>query len=238
MATGNFIAYYRVSTDKQGKSGLGLEAQQAAVAAYLNGGDWKLVAEYTEVETGTSKKQRPVLAEAMAACKLYGATLIIAKLDRLARNVAFISSLMEAGVEFVACDMPTANKFTVHILAAVAEHEAAMISARTKAGLAAKKARGEATGAACWKSDSGMLSEEDRKKGQALGTESIKANKAERWSRVLPMLQRLQGEGMSFRKIAAELNRLGVPTANKKRGGTDGECSQWSATVVSRILKG
>ena len=103
MATGNYIALYRVSTDKQGRSGLGIEAQKEAVARYLNGGSWNLVAEFVEVETGTNKRQRPELTKALDACKLYGATLIIAKLDRLARNVAFISALMESGVEFVAC---------------------------------------------------------------------------------------------------------------------------------------
>lgn len=228
MATGNYIALYRVSTDKQGRSGLGIEAQKEAVARYLNGGDWKLVSEFVEIETGTNKRQRPELTKALDACKLYGATLIIAKLDRLARNVAFISALMESGVEFVACDMPTANKFTVHVLAAVAEHEAAMISARTKAALAAKKARGEKTGASCWRSDTGLLSAEDRQRGQALAVDKIKNDKAERWARVQPIIQRLKGDGMSLRGIANEMNRLNIPTA---RGG------KWSAVMIAKILK-
>src|SRR6516162_2201556 len=141
MAKGKFVAYYRVSTAKQGVSGLGLEAQRTAVLDYLNGGRWKLVGEFKEVESGKDSG-RPALAKALAACRVHNATLIIAKLDRLARNVAFISNLMEAGVEFVAVDFPQANRLTVHILAAVAEHEAAMISARTKAALAAARARG------------------------------------------------------------------------------------------------
>ena len=141
MAKGKFVAYYRVSTEKQGISGLGLEAQRTAVTDFLNGGRWKLVGEFKEVESG-KKNDRPALAKALAACRVHGATLIIAKLDRLARNVAFISNLMEAGVEFTAVDFPQANRLTVHILAAVAEHEAAMISARTKAALAAAKAHG------------------------------------------------------------------------------------------------
>lgn len=228
MATGNYIALYRVSTDKQGRSGLGIEAQKEAVARYLNGGDWKLVSEFVEIETGTNKRQRPELTKALDACKLYGATLIIAKLDRLARNVAFISALMESGVEFVACDMPTANKFTVHVLAAVAEHEAAMISARTKAALAAKKARGEKTGASCWRSDTGLLSAEDRQRGQALAVDKIKTDKAERWARVQPIIQRLKGDGMSLRGIANEMNRLNIPTA---RGG------KWSAVMIAKILR-
>jgi len=123
MATGKFVAYYRVSTDKQGKSGLGLEAQRAAVLGYLNGGAWELVEEFTEVESG-KKNDRPQLAAALAAAKKAKATLIIAKLDRLARNVAFVANVMESGVDFIAVDNPHANKLTVHILAAVAEHSA------------------------------------------------------------------------------------------------------------------
>src|SRR5215211_4488528 len=141
MAQGKFVAYYRVSTAKQGRSGLGLEAQQEAVRSYLNGGSWQLVDEVVEVESG-KRNDRPKLAEALRLCRLHGATLIIAKLDRRARNVAFISNLMESGVEFTAVDFPQANRLTVHILAAVAEHEAAMISQRTKAALGAAKARG------------------------------------------------------------------------------------------------
>ena len=129
-----YIAYFRVSTDKQGYSGLGLDAQRAAVQAYLTQGAWALQAEFTEVESGR-RADRPVLARALAACRGQGAILVIAKLDRLARNVAFISNLMDSGVEFVAVDFPQANRLTLHILAAVAEHERDMISARTKAAL-------------------------------------------------------------------------------------------------------
>src|SRR3712207_6842151 len=145
MAQGKFVAYYRVSTAKQGKSGLGLEAQQEAVRSYLNGGAWQLVDEVVEVESG-KRNDRPKLAEALRLCRLHSATLIIAKLDRLARNVAFISNLMESGVEFTAVDFPQANRLTVHILAAVAEHEREMISRRTKDALAAAKARGKKLG--------------------------------------------------------------------------------------------
>src|ERR671910_308678 len=141
MAVGRFVAYYRVSTDKQGRSGLGLEAQREAVQSFLNGGSWTLAAEVTEVESG-KRNDRPELDRALGLCRLYGATLVVAKLDRLARNVAFISKLMEERVEFVAVDFPKANRLTVHILAAVAEHEAEAISKRTKEALAAAKARG------------------------------------------------------------------------------------------------
>src|SRR6266851_986624 len=141
MANGKFVSYLRVSTARQGISGLGLEAQREAVARYLNGGSWALVQEVVEVESG-KRNDRPAIAEALRLCRLHRATLIIAKLDRLARNVHFISSLMESGVEFIAVDFPQANRLTVHILAAVAEHERELISQRTKAALAAAKARG------------------------------------------------------------------------------------------------
>jgi DNA invertase Pin-like site-specific DNA recombinase len=135
---GRFVAYYRVSTDKQGQSGLGLQAQHQAVMNYLNGGPWTLVAEHTEVESG-KRNARPELQKALAACRRHKAKLVIAKLDRLSRNLHFITSVMESGVEFIACDNPHANKLTIHILAAVAEHEREAISERTKAALAAAK---------------------------------------------------------------------------------------------------
>ena len=143
--TGKFVVYYRVSTQKQGRSGLGLEAQREAVLNYLNGGNWSIAAEFTEVESG-KRSDRPEFAKALAACRLLRATLVIAKLDRLARKVHFVSSLMESGVEFVAADNPHANKLTIHILVAMAEHEAEMISDRTKKALAAAKKRGTVLG--------------------------------------------------------------------------------------------
>ena len=142
---GKFIAYYRVSTDRQGKSGLGLDAQRKAVEDYLNGGRWTLVHEFTEIESG-KRNDRPKLEEALAVCKKQKAKLVIAKLDRLSRNLAFIATLMESGVEFVAVDNPHANKLTIHILAAVYQHEREMISERTKAALAAAKKRGQRLG--------------------------------------------------------------------------------------------
>ena len=136
-----FVAYYRVSTERQGASGLGLEAQQKAVRDYLNGGAWELCAEHVEVESGKNA-DRPELAKALAACRKHKARLVIAKLDRLSRNLAFVATLMDAGVEFTAVDNPHANKLTVHILAAVAQHEREMISERTTDALRAAKARG------------------------------------------------------------------------------------------------
>src|SRR6516225_2751326 len=129
---GKFIAYYRVSTDRQGKSGLGLDAQRKAVEDYLNGGRWTLVDHFTEVESG-KRNDRPELEKALAACKKHKAKLVIAKLDRLSRNVHFISGLMERKVDFVACDMPSASAFMINIYAAVAQEERRMISERTMA---------------------------------------------------------------------------------------------------------
>lgn len=145
MAHGTFIAYYRVSTAKQGQSGLGLEAQKAAVTAYLNGGSWILAGEFTEVESG-KHNDRPQLAMAIAEAKRRNATLLVAKLDRLSRNAAFLLKLQESAARFVACDMPEANNFMVGIMALVAQQEREAISARTKAALAAKKAQGKVLG--------------------------------------------------------------------------------------------
>src|SRR5215470_20066163 len=141
MAGGKFIAYYRVSTARQGRSGLGLEAQQRAVADYLNGGSWKVIEEFTEVESG-KQTDRPVLAQALAACRVHKATLVIAKLDRLARDAHFLLGLQKAGVAFRAADMPEDNEMVVGIMAVVAQAERKMISERTKAALAAAKRRG------------------------------------------------------------------------------------------------
>ena len=140
-----FIAYYRVSTDRQGRSGLGLDAQREAVHNFLAQRPHSLLAEKVEIESGRNAA-RPTLADALALCRVHCATLIIAKLDRLARSVAFVSNLMESRVDFVAADFPEANRLTIHILSAVAEHEARMISERTKAALKAAKERGVVLG--------------------------------------------------------------------------------------------
>jgi DNA invertase Pin-like site-specific DNA recombinase len=141
------IAYYRVSTAKQGKSGLGLEGQRAALETFASQQGATVVADYQEIESG-KRSDRPQLARAVAHAKRSKATLVVAKLDRLSRNVAFLSTLLESGIDFVACDNPHANKFTIHILAAVAEHEAEAISLRTKAALEAAKRRGKKLGSA------------------------------------------------------------------------------------------
>jgi DNA invertase Pin-like site-specific DNA recombinase len=170
---GKWVAYYRVSTDRQGESGLGLEAQRRAVADYLNGGSWTLAAEYTEVESGKRSDNRPQLTAALAACKRLKAKLIVAKLDRLSRNVGFICALLNSGVEFVAADMPHANKMTLQVLAVFAEHERDLISARTKQALAAAKERGV------------QLGGPKRAEASALGAAANRAN-AERFAASRP----------------------------------------------------
>lgn len=197
MAEGKFVSYLRVSTARQGSSGLGLEAQREAVSQYLNGGHWELLEEFVEVETGKGSNaldRRPQLKAALEYARKHKATLLIAKLDRLARNVAFISQLMEVkGVEFVAVDQPMANRLTIHILAAVAEHEARATSQRTKDALAAAKARGTILGA----------------NGRALAEK----HKADALERILPLadtLRSLRAQGFTVRAMVAELNAQGV----------------------------
>jgi DNA invertase Pin-like site-specific DNA recombinase len=207
---GNFVAYYRVSTNRQGRSGLGLDAQQKAVQDYLNGGDWSLVAELTEVETG-KRSDRPELAKALALCRKHKAKLVIAKLDRLSRNLAFIATMMDSGVEFVAVDNPHANKLTLHILAAVAQHEREMIAERTKAALQAANHRGRVLG----RNATEQLA--PRYKQEAIA----RANKLK------PLLRELSGHGLSARAIARELTNRKIPTS---KGGS------WHAATVKRML--
>lgn len=218
LANGKFIAYHRVSTQKQGASGLGLGAQQDAVSRFLNGGEWRLVAEFQEVETGKGADalaKRPQLKAALAACRKEGATLIIAKLDRLARNVHFVSGLMESKVKFVACDMPEANELTIHIMAAFAEHEAKRISQRTKDALAVAKRRGVVLGKA--------------------GMANLRPNIEERQStanafaeRLRPTFNSMKERGLSQRAMVAELNSIGIPATNS---------GDWKLTQVQRLIK-
>ncbi|MDP2409618.1 MAG: recombinase family protein [Pseudolabrys sp.] len=217
---GVFIAYYRVSTAKQGKSGLGLEAQREAVRAFLNGGDWTLAGEFTEVESG-KRNDRPELARALQACRVYGARLVIAKLDRLSRDAHFLLGLEKAGVDFVAADMPMANRLTVGIMAMVADEERRMISARTKAALAAAKARGTKLGG----NRGAVLSSSARKKGRAMQT----AKARERAADLAPVLEEMRRDGTtSLRSIAAALTEKGIPTP---RGH-----SRWTAIQVARLV--
>jgi DNA invertase Pin-like site-specific DNA recombinase len=212
---GKFVAYFRVSTDRQGKSGLGLDAQREAVMNYLNGGRWSLVDEFTEVESG-KRADRPELEKALAACKKQKAKLVIPKLDRLSRNLAFIATLMESGVEFVAVDNPHANKLTVHILAAVAQHEREMISERTKAALQAAKKRGQRLG------NPGIA------EAAKLGRAALKANARRFAANVRPIIDEIVRAGAtSHNAIAAKLNERNVRTA---RGGV------WTHMQVGAIL--
>ncbi len=210
------IPYYRVSTRKQGESGLGLEGQQACVADFARIGQHEIIAAYQEIETG-KRADRPELAKAIAHAKRAKAMLIIAKLDRLARNVHFLSGLMEAHVDFVCCDNPTANRLTLHILAAVAEDEARRISERTKAALAAYKARGGTLG-----KPENLTPEAGRRGAAATSAQARTA-----YAAVLPELRQWRAAGLSYREIAAMLNggdrttRTGAP---------------WNHNQVRRVL--
>ena len=212
---GRYVAYYRVSTKRQGDSGLGLEAQRQAVLDYLNGGKWQLLAEYTDVESGADDS-RPALANAIAYAKKAKATLVIAKLDRLSRKVSFVSNLMDSGVRFVAVDNPTANELTINILAAVAQEERRLISHRTRAALAAAKRRGVKLGNPKL-ADARLLAQDARQRA------------ADQFaSTVLPVIKQLQTIGcVSLRDVAAALNARGIQT----RRGTG-----WTAAAVSRVL--
>lgn len=214
------MAYYRVSTQRQGDSGLGLDAQRKAVSDYSAHTSGRLVAEITEVESG-KRNDRPKLAEALSACRIHNAVLVIAKLDRLARNAAFLLSLKDGGVEFVAVDMPNANRLTVGIMALVAEDEAERISARTKAALAAAKARGAKLG------NPGNLSNQEV--GSVRGNERKSALADQRAKELLPVIADIQANGRTtLRAIATELNARAISTA---RGG------EWTAMQVKRLLE-
>jgi DNA invertase Pin-like site-specific DNA recombinase len=206
-----FVAYYRVSTDRQGQSGLGLEAQQKAVVDHVGRAGGAIVSTFTEVESG-KRKDRPELLRALAACRRIGAVLVIAKLDRLARNVHFVSGLMESGVEFVACDNPHANKLMIHILSAFAEHEREVISERTTAALRAAKARGVRLG--------------------VMGAVRAAENKADAdafAAGLAPVLDDIRAEGhTTVAAITRELNRLRVPTPREGR---------WHRATVRKVLE-
>ena len=191
-----FVSYMRVSTAKQGNSGLGLEAQQEAVARHL--GTNTPLAELVEVESGKNDSNRPQLMAALDLCKRKKAVLVIAKLDRLSRDVHFISGLMKAGVEFVACDNPHANKMTIQLLAVFAEHEREMISVRTKAALAAAKARGTKLGNPRWQDS---LAKARRVKDPNPPAPAV-----------IEMMRQQRSEGLTLRQIAAKLNALGLRT--------------------------
>lgn len=214
--TGNFVAYYRVSTAKQGQSGLGLQAQVEAVAVYLNGGDWRLIAEFTEVETGKGSNaltKRPELQKAIAYAKKNKATLVIAKLDRLARNVHFIAGLLESGADFVAADMPEADRAMIQMMSVFAELEARRISERTKAALAQAKKNGVKLG--------------NPQLAETLNKPRIeKANEFAEGMRSI--LTGFKAQGMTQRAMLAELSRMGFKTPRGK---------EWSLLQLQNTLK-
>ena len=215
--SGKWVSYLRVSTGRQGQSGLGLEAQRQAVETYLNGGSWTLAAEFVEVESGKRSDNRPQLAAALAACKKLRAKLVVAKLDRLSRNMAFIATMMDSGVEFIAVDNPHATRLTLHILAAVAEHERTMISQRTTAALAAAKARGVKLG-----SPKLAAATKQGNAANAAAADRFAAN-------VAPIIRQIQATGASsLRAVAAALTARAVATA---RGGA------WNPAQVANALR-
>lgn len=206
-STKSAVVYLRVSTARQGHSGLGLEAQRAAVQAHTASGGQVIVAEFVEIESG-KRDDRPQLAAALAAGRLHRATLVIAKLDRLARNVRFIAGIMDSGVDFVACDMPHANRLTLHLMAAMAEYEATAISERTKAALAAAKARGVKLGNP---NGASHLRDGCREAG-SLGGAARRAMARAHALQVAPVLAELQALGIEGATAQArELNRQGLP---------------------------
>jgi DNA invertase Pin-like site-specific DNA recombinase len=235
MANGTFISYLRVSTAEQGKSGLGLEAQREAVNGFLNGGRHTLVREFVEVESGKRSDNRPALQKALTLCRAHQARLIVAKLDRLARNVHFVSGLRDSGVKFVACDMPDATELTVNLLASVAQDEARAISARTKAALAAAKARGTKLGGLRWNITADVQQQANRASAKA---RAEKANKraADLSDSIRDAIKTAHAK--TFREIAAVLNNDKVPTpsdAALMERGLDSKNRKWSAMQVSRI---
>lgn len=223
MAThnGKFVAYYRVSTDKQGHSGLGLEAQQDLVKRFLNGGQWSLIGEFTEIESGTRKrlKKRPMLQAALELARKQKATLVVAKLDRLARDVQFISTLLNGNVRFVCAEMPEADRTFLQMMSVFAEYEATRISERTKDALKVIKKRGI------------KLGSPKPEIGSAAGVSVIKANADAYAEKVGPIVREIirKSGASTLRDIAAALEARGVETP---RGSVD-----WHASQVSNLLK-
>lgn len=207
-----FVAYFRVSTERQGESGLGLQAQRDAVLRLI--GESPLLAEFTEIESGKATANRPQLKAALELCKRKRATLVIAKLDRLSRNLHFISGLIESGIEFKAADNPHANKMTVQMLAVFAEHEREMISQRTKQALKAAKANGTVLGNPRW---------------QESLVEARKAkNPVSPAPQVIEMMLQHRNEGLTLRAIADKMNGLGLKTPNG---------CQWYAGTIRKVIQ-
>ena len=216
-----YVAYLRVSTQKQGYSGLGLEAQREIIHNHLH--DTTPIAEFVEVESGR-KSDRPKLKEALALCRKDGATLIVAKLDRLARSVSFLSNLLESDVEIVFCDFPQANKMVLHIISAISQYEAELIAARTKASLQAKKARGFKLG-----NPEHLLEKHQVAIQNSIRTCRVKADNNPNNKRAVAMLRILVKENRSYSEMASILNQEGFVTS---RG-----CSFTKSTVYKLIKR-
>lgn len=223
--TSKVVAYYRVSTARQGSSGLGLEGQKAAVEAHCARTGVKIAREYVEIESGRNDG-RPKLAEALAFARRAKATLLVAKLDRLSRSVRFIATVLDSGADFAACDVPEANRLLLHVLAAVAENEARAISDRTRAALAAAKARGIRLGS--HNSAVPPLTSEARSKGAVRGAEANRRKAVEAYLDLVPYLTALRSQGLSLRAIAARLNADGHTTRADR---------PWSAVQVGNVLR-
>ena len=216
------VIYTRVSTQRQGRSGLGLEAQERTIAEYVERTGSKVVGSFKEVQSGKSADNRPQLQEALALCRLTGAKLLAAKLDRIGRSASFLLSLRDSGVDFIIADMPSANRFTVGIMACLAEYERQLISERTKAALKSAKDRGVVLG-----NPNGAAAFGD-KRGQ--GAQEARTAKADDYAqKVAKHLLPLRAEGLPMAKIADRLNDMGIPTP---RGGAAG----WKASTVKRAL--
>ena len=213
-----YVVYYRVSTKKQGLSGLGLEAQRTIVESYIKGNT--VIKEFTEIETGKSAN-RPQLNMALACCKANNATLIVAKLDRLARNLHFVTSLQAANIDFVCCDMPTANRLTIHIIAAIAENEAQLISQRTKAALAEKKKQGVKLG----NPKNNGLTNPNIAKGMSIRKENAQNN--DRNKQAGTLILSLRNGGAKWATIVKQLNSNGFRT---RRG------CEFDITAVQRLF--
>lgn len=217
-----YVSYLRVSTARQGKSGLGLDAQRQAIKDFING-NAMVIAEYIEVESGKND-ERPKLQAALHRAKVTGATLIVAKLDRLSRDLAFLANLQKAGVRFIAADMPEANELTIHVMAALAQHERKMISERTKRALAAAKRKGVVLG-----NPNGARALHRAGKGNTDAVAAITAKADEFAQDVRVVIEDIRGEGITtLQGIADELNAREITTA---RGG------QWYATTVKNVLE-
>lgn len=223
--TKKIVAYLRVSTDRQGRSGLGLEGQRAAVEAFVARTGAAIVREYVEVESGRND-ERPKLAEALAFARRSKGTLLVAKLDRLSRSVRFIATVLDSGVEFAAADVPDANRLLLHVLAAVAEAEAKAISERTKAALQAARARGVALGTHNPAVPS--LNASARRKGQRRGADANRRRAVEAYADLQPFMTDLRAQGHTLRAIAQCLSDEGHKTRTDR---------PWSATQVLYVLR-